>query len=104
MDLSRLIRECRQRSGITQDALAKSLGVSRTAVSNWESGRRTPGLHILYELCIILDVPANEFENLGRVNFNNSLSGFKLARLNADGRKKLYEYYYGLLKDGKYLR
>ena len=32
----------RKAKGMTQDALAQALDVSRTTVSNWEIGRRTP--------------------------------------------------------------
>lgn len=38
-DVRRLLRE---RAGLTQKELAEALGVSRPAVSRWESGRRTP--------------------------------------------------------------
>lgn len=40
----------RKRSGITQEALAQKLGVSRQAVSKWESGEVTPELGKLMEL------------------------------------------------------
>ena len=36
------IRELREAAGITQEALAMDLGVSRVAVVQWESGKKTP--------------------------------------------------------------
>lgn len=38
MDMSKAIREGRDRLGMSQEALAERLGVSRQAVSKWESG------------------------------------------------------------------
>ena len=38
MDMSKAIREGRGRVGMSQEALAERLGVSRQAVSKWEMG------------------------------------------------------------------
>ena len=38
MDMSKAIREGRDRLGMSQEALAERLGVSRQAVSKWEMG------------------------------------------------------------------
>lgn len=38
-DLAMRIREARQRRGLTQDQLAGAVGVSRSAVAQWETGR-----------------------------------------------------------------
>ena len=42
MDMSKAIREGRDRLGMSQEALAERLGVSRQAVSKWESGAAQP--------------------------------------------------------------
>ena len=44
MSLSENIRECRRRAGLSQEALAERLGVSRQAVSKWETGESEPSL------------------------------------------------------------
>ena len=44
MTLSEKIVYCRRRSGLTQEALAEKLGVSRQAVSKWETGDAVPEL------------------------------------------------------------
>lgn len=36
------IKELREKTGITQEALARELGVSRQTVLNWETGRNMP--------------------------------------------------------------
>lgn len=50
----------RKRSGITQEALAQQLGVSRQAVSKWESGEATPELGKLLELADLFGCKLDE--------------------------------------------
>lgn len=38
------LRRLRERAGLTQEALAACLGVTRQAVARWESGTREPSL------------------------------------------------------------
>lgn len=42
--VGRRIKEAREASGLTQGELAGRLGVTQTAVSYWEAGKRAPGL------------------------------------------------------------
>lgn len=44
MTLSEKICTCRKRAGLSQEALAEKLGVSRQAVSKWETGESSPEL------------------------------------------------------------
>lgn len=51
---------------MTQAQLAEAVGVLRTSVTNVEAGRQKLPLHLLYKMCITLDVeiasivPSNE--------------------------------------------
>ena len=38
MNLSEKILYCRKKAGLSQEALAEKLGVSRQAISKWETG------------------------------------------------------------------
>ncbi len=38
MDLSNKIYTCRKNAGLSQEALAEKIGVSRQAISKWETG------------------------------------------------------------------
>jgi transcriptional regulator with XRE-family HTH domain len=51
------IRECRTAKGITVANLSKLLGVSTTAVWNWESKDRSPRPQILSKVAETLEVP-----------------------------------------------
>ena len=47
MEFNEKLQELRKQRGLTQEELAKSLFVSRTAVSKWESGRGYPSIESL---------------------------------------------------------
>lgn len=50
MELNEKIQELRKQKGLTQEALAEALYVSRTAISKWESGRGYPSIDSLKAL------------------------------------------------------
>lgn len=41
-DLSRLVRELRQRTGLTQEKFAAKLGVTYPTINRWENGKAKP--------------------------------------------------------------
>jgi transcriptional regulator with XRE-family HTH domain len=51
-ELGRRIRQARERNGerLSQDALAKRLGISRASVVNIEAGRQRAPLHLLWQI------------------------------------------------------
>lgn len=53
------LRELRIRAGLSTDDLAARLGVSRQAVSTWETGRSTPPANKLRYIAEELDVSVN---------------------------------------------
>lgn len=50
----------RKRKGLTQEALAARLGVSTSAVGNWEAGLRRPRYENLRRLAQVLGVSVDE--------------------------------------------
>ena len=60
MELSEKLQELRRSRGLTQEELAETLYVSRTAVSKWESGRGTPSIDSLKELSRFFSVSIDE--------------------------------------------
>lgn len=59
MKISEKILFCRKRAGLSQEALAEKLGVSRQAVSKWENGESAPDLEKLMLLSKTFGVTAD---------------------------------------------
>ena len=57
----------RRTAGLSQEALAARLGVSRQAVSRWETGESLPDAEKIVQLCQILGVSADELQ-IGRAS------------------------------------
>jgi DNA-binding XRE family transcriptional regulator len=58
--LGEAIRQNRTRCKMTQEFVAESIGVSRQAVSKWESGKSDPSTSNLLALARLFGVPAEE--------------------------------------------
>lgn len=50
------IRQCRQEIGLTQEALANAVGLTRTSITNLEKGRQSLLVHKLVEIAVALQV------------------------------------------------
>ena len=60
MEFHEKLQELRKQKGFTQEELAKSLYVSRTAISKWESGRGYPNLESLKAIAKFFSVTVDE--------------------------------------------
>lgn len=60
MTIGEKIRQRRREKGLTQDALANALEISRQAVAKWESGQSAPATENLLKLATLLEVPLEE--------------------------------------------
>lgn len=58
--ISRAIRSHREARGWNQSELASRLGRTQTAVSFWESGKRTPGIDDLIQVATVFEVGPSE--------------------------------------------
>ncbi len=56
MTLGNRIAELRKEKGMTQDALAKELGVSNQAVSKWEANQSCPDIQLLPQIADLFSV------------------------------------------------
>lgn len=59
MTLAEKILYCRKRTGLSQEALAERLGVSRQAISKWETGEAMPEVTKLAALAKVFGVTAD---------------------------------------------
>jgi transcriptional regulator with XRE-family HTH domain len=60
MEFNEKLQELRKAKGITQEELAASLYVSRTAISKWESGRGYPNIESLKAIAKFFSVSVDE--------------------------------------------
>lgn len=67
-----LLKEKRKKLGLTQDDIAKKLGVHNTTYGNWELGKTEPNLTDLVKLADILNATTDELlgRNLDLINLN----------------------------------
>jgi transcriptional regulator with XRE-family HTH domain len=81
----RLIREARRLGGLTQADLARRLGTTQSAVSNWERGRDTPRVDTLariLEACgFEADMTFRRLDDVDRAQIRENLALTPAARL-----------------------
>lgn len=90
MEFHEKLQELRKNKGLTQEELAESLYISRTAVSKWESGRGMPSIESLKAISKFFAVTLDEL-----------LSGEELLVIAEDDHKQkemhIRDMIYGLL-------
>lgn len=90
MEFHEKLQELRKNKGLTQEELAESLYISRTAVSKWESGRGMPSIESLKAISKFFAVTLDEL-----------LSGEELLMIAEDDHKQkemhIRDLIYGLL-------
>ena len=59
-DIGKNIRALREKKGMTQEALAEALFVTRQTVSNYETGRSRPDLDMLVKIAQVLETDVNQ--------------------------------------------
>lgn len=59
MTMAQRMITMRKNKGLSQEQLGNQLGVSRQAVSKWESGQVTPDVRYLITMCELFDVSAD---------------------------------------------
>ena len=90
MEFNEKLQELRKQKGLTQEELATSLYVSRTAISKWESGRGYPNRESLKAIAKFFSVTIDELLSTDEV----------LTIAEEDGKRKekhLRDLMYGLL-------
>ena len=59
MQLNERITQARKQAGLTQEQLGEALGVSRQAVSKWESGQANPDVGYIIRMCELFGLSAD---------------------------------------------
>ena len=64
MEFSEKLTSLRRQHGLSQEALGDLVGVSRQAISKWETGQTTPEMSKLIELARVFEISADELLGL----------------------------------------
>lgn len=92
------IKETRERNGLTQAALAKKLGVTRSAVNSWEIGVSAPSVQYLIELCKLFSVSADYLLEL------NTKESVDISFLDDEEKRMIYSFLDYFKKYGETVR
>lgn len=60
MEFKDNLKQARLASGLMQKELADKMGIYQKDISRWENGERSPSIMKLRDLCIALNVSADE--------------------------------------------
>ena len=78
MKFSEKLTNLRKQNNKSQEQLADKLGVSRQAVSKWESGQSVPDMEKMMQLCKILNCSLDELVDDGATGNNKQITSDKL--------------------------
>jgi len=89
MKFNEKLQMLREEKGISQETLAEMLGVSRQAISKWESGTAFPETDKMITLCEIFGVTLDSLIRDGKLHKDNQNTASEPFWIN---RGKYYEY------------
>lgn len=62
--LGELLKEARKKKYLSVNSVAEFLGLTDSSIRNYENGRRTPGINVLYALCELYEIDIKHIINL----------------------------------------
>ena len=74
--IGKFIADTRSVKKLTQEELAKEIGVTDKAISKWENGRCLPDVSLFKPLCKALDISVNELLNGEKDTKSNKEDGY----------------------------
>ena len=80
MEVSKRIREERERKGISQEELARQIFVSRQTVSNWETGKTCPDVQSLLLMSNLFDVSVDSLVRGDVETMSKAIENYELER------------------------
>ena len=106
MGIGKRIKEAREAVGLTQAELAKLVGVTPSAITNYENEISHPKEPILYKLFSALNCDANYlFQDVVKIKTldpQKETLNRNYDALNEDGRQRLVDYSDDLVSGGRY--
>ena len=111
MSFASRLRQAREQSGLTQQDLAEKLGVTKSAIGNYENGVSSPNWDILLKIFDVLQVEPNflyqdsfSFDSADPVVLTPQQSALlsSFDQLNEEGQQKAVDYVDDLVLTGRY--
>ena len=111
MSFGSRLRERREALGLKQGELGKLLGVTGSAIVNYENGVSSPKADVLYRVFDVLECDANylfqdemsDASEMARSTVERHLLD-SFRRFNDEGQEKVIEYVDDLLATGRYIK
>lgn len=102
MDIGSVIKKYRKEAGMTQEEMAKRLGVTIPAVNKWENGNSKPDIELLAPIARLLDISLDTLlsfhEKLSDVGIQEIIR--KMDRMfQEEGYEKTYEWVLELIQE-----
>jgi transcriptional regulator with XRE-family HTH domain len=95
IEVGECIRECRKKSGISQEKLAELIGSNNITIHRIENGMYAVGIDTFFAIADALKVPIEELcpERCVYIKRKNEFSRleFQFMRLNEENKKVVYE-------------
>lgn len=105
--ISSRLREMRKKRGLTQSHISEGIGISRSAVTNWELGIREPNALEMRKLCEFFSVSSDYLcgrtDNCTTINIPK-VYNIDVSKLNALGKRMLFEFYDFLVQNETYAK
>lgn len=94
MTIGEKLCKLRKQKGLSQEAVADAVGVSRQAVSKWERNESLPDLDNVRMLCLVLGVSADQLLNEDPVCDTNSPAAISLAGIFKEAYRSKYRKWF----------
>ena len=110
MSFSSRLRQAREQANLTQQDIAKKLGVTKNAISNYENGVSSPKWDVLVKIFDVLQVEPNFLyqDDFTASSIDTALTPTQTSllsifdELNEEGQTKALEYVEDLVLAGRY--
>lgn len=111
MSFGSRLRERREALGLKQGELGRMLGITGSAIGNYENGVSSPKADILYRVFDVLQCDANYLfqDEMNKTEETDQSSVERhlldsFRRFNEEGQEKVIEYVDDLLATGRYIK
>lgn len=107
---SKRLKEVRFKFELTQDDLAKMLGVSQQTVANWETGKSAPNIAMLKEISQRFNVTADyllgndEADEVPQLSEEQTILLGDMEELDAVNKQKVFSYIRDLIRSQRFSR